>query len=296
MKKEKSDDIILKDDTINKIKNVEEIVNAGAGILSSVDPAFSLIPIFVYAVNWTFGLASPEYIIKRLNKINEKLIKRKISIDDFKNEVLNLSEHNEYIVLNHLRNILLTAIPETVDIYIELIIDFIMKKEYDEKETLCEIVNLLNKKDIQLLHMIEEYRDNGDREYYDKNTEKAQKEKIENEKKDRSDKTPYLGLKKIRWVDRNVVIDNSSTIFWKDFEKYYELQTGEMGFILLGETMDEEGNKSKDWAYLGKSFIKLQNLGILELDYINTTGNINSLNVERFHITLFGNELLKYIR
>ena len=233
MKKEKSDDIILKDDTINKIKNVEEIVNAGAGILSSVDPAFSLIPIFVYAVNWTFGLASPEYIIKRLNKINEKLIKRKISIDDFKNEVLNLSEHNEYIVLNHLRNILLTAIPETVDIYIELIIDFIMKKEYDEKETLCEIVNLLNKKDIQLLHMIEEYRDNGDREYYDKNTEKAQKEKIENEKKDRSDKTPYLGLKKIRWVDRNVVIDNSSTIFWKDFEKYYELQTGEMGFILL---------------------------------------------------------------
>lgn len=296
MKKEKSDDIILKDDTINKIKNVEEIVNAGAGILSSVDPAFSLIPIFVYAVNWTFCLASPEYIIKRLNKINEKLIKRKISIDDFKNEVLNLSEHNEYIVLNHLRNILLTAIPETVDIYIELIIDFIVKKEYDEKETLCEIVNLLNKKDIQLLHMIEEYRDNGDREYYDKNTEKAQKEKIENEKKDRSDKTPYLGLKKIRWVDRNVVIDNSSTIFWKDFEKYYELQTGEMGFILLGETMDEEGNKSKEWAYLGKSFIKLQNLGILELDYINTTGNINSLNVERFHITLFGNELLKYIR
>lgn len=296
MKKEISDEIILKDDTINKIKNVGEIVNAGAGILSSVNPAFSLIPIFVYAVNWTFGLASPEYIIKRLNKINEKLIKRKISIDDFKKEVLNLSEHNEYIVLNHLRNILLTAIPETVDIYIELIIDFIMKKEYDEKETLCEIVNLLNKKDIQLLHMIEEYKDNGDREYYDKNTEKAQKEKIENEKKDRSDKTPYLGLKKIRWVDRNVVIDNSSTIFWKDFEKYYELQTGEMGFILLGETMDEEGNKSKEWAYLGKSFIKLQNLGILELDYINTTGNINSLNVERFHITLFGNELLKYIR
>lgn len=296
MEKEISKDFILKDDTINKIKNVEEIVNAGAGILSSIDPAFSLIPIFVYAVNWTFGLASPEYIIKRLNKINEKLIKRKISIDDFKNEVLNLSEHNEYIVLNHLRNILLTAIPETVDIYIELIIDFIMKKEYDEKETLCEIVNLLNKKDIQLLHMIEEYRDNGDRKYYDKNTEKAQKEKIENEKKDRSDKTPYLGLKKIRWVDRNIVIDNSSTIFWKDFEKYYELQTGEMGFILLGETMDEEGNKSKEWAYIGKSFIKLQNLGILELDYINTTGNINSLNVERFHITLFGNELLKYIR
>ena len=44
---------------------------------------------------------------------------------------------------------------------------------------------------------------------------------------------------------------------------------------------------------LGKFFIKLQNLGILELDYINTTENINSLNVERLHITLFYNELLK---
>ena len=139
------DDIFLKEDTNNKIKNTGEIINVGAGILSSVNPAFSLIPLFVYAINWTFGLASPEYIVKRLNKINERLIKRKISIEDFKNEILSLSEHNEYIVLNHLRNILLVAIPENVDIYIELIIDFIMKKEYDEKETLCEIVNILNK-------------------------------------------------------------------------------------------------------------------------------------------------------
>ena len=103
-------------------------------------------------------------------------------------------------------------------------------------------------------------------------------------------------MKKIKWVNRNVVIDSSNTIFWRDFEKYYELQAGEMGFILLEQTTDEEGNVSKEWAYIGKSFIKLQNLGILELDYINTTGNINSFNVERFHITLFGNELLKYIK
>lgn len=291
-----NNDIFLKEDTIDKMKETGEIINIGAEILSSVNPAFSLIPLFIYAINWTFGLSSPEYIVKRLNKINEKLIKRKIDIEDFKNEILSLSEHNEYIVLNHLRNILLTAIPENVDIYIELLIDFIMKKEYDEKETLCEIVNMLNKKDIQLLHMIKEYRSNGNRENYDKNTERALKEKIENEEIDKNNRTPKLGLKKINWVNRNVVIDSSNTIFWRDFEKYYELQAGEMGFILLGQTIDEEGNETKEWAYIGKSFIKLQNLGILELDYINTIGNINSLNVERFHITLFGDELLKYIR
>lgn len=183
-----NNDIILNDNTINKLKNAGDVINIGAGILSSVNPAFSLI------------------------------------------------------------------------------------------------------------QMIKEYRNNGDREYYNKNTEKAQKEKIENEEIDKNNKTPNLGLKKIKWVNRNVVIDSSNTIFWKDFEKYYELQAGEMGFVLLGQTTDEEGNKSKEWAYIGKSFIKLQNLGILELDYINTTGNINSLNVERFHITLFGNELLKYIK
>ena len=255
MENEKSNnDIILNDDTINKLKSVGDVINIGAGILSSVDPAFSLIPIFVYAINWTFGLASPEYIEKRLNKINERLIKRKISIEEFKNEILKLSEHNEYIVLNHLRNILLVTIPESVDIYIELIIDFIMKKEYEEKE------------------------------------------KIENEKIDEYNNKPNRGLSKLKWVDRNVVINDLNTIFWKDFEKYYELQSGEMGFILLGETIDGQSNKSKEWAYIGKSIIKLQNLGILELDYINTPGNINSLNVERFHITLFGVELLKYIK
>lgn len=292
----KSDNIILEENTINKLENVGEIANIGAGILSCVNPVFSLIPIFVYAVNWTFGLASPEYIKRRLNKFNVKLQKRKIDIDDFKNEILNLSEHNEYIVLNHLRNILLTTIPETVDIYIELIIDFIINKEYDEKETLCEIVNLLNKKDIQLLHMIKEYRKNGNREYYNKNTEKARKEKIENEKIDEYNSNANHRLPKLKWVDRNVVIDDSNTIFWKDFEKYNELQTGEMGFILLGQTTDEEGRESKEWAYMGKSFVKLQNLGILELDYINTPGNISSLNVERFHVTLFGCDLLKYIK
>ena len=68
-----------------------------------------------------------------------------------------------------------------------------------------------------------------------------------------------------------------------------------MGYILLGKTTDENGKESDEWAYIGKSFIKLQSLGILELDYINTPGNINSLNIERFHLTIFGIELLKYI-
>lgn len=250
--------IILKEKTINRIKNIEEITNIGSGILSSVNTAFSIIPIFTYAINWTFGLASPEYVKRRLDKFNEKLEKRKIDIEDFKNEIFSLSEHNEYIVLNHLRNILLTSIPETVDIYIELVIDFIMSKEYDDKETLCEIINSLNKTDINLLKIIKEYIKNGNRKYYEKNIEQH----VNEENKFKS--VPF------KFKDRNVVLDDKTTIFWKDFKAYNELQVGEMGYILLQEGMNDEGVMVKDWAYIVKSFIKLQNLGILELDYINT--------------------------
>ena len=35
-----NNDIILNDNTINKLKNAGDVINIGAGILSSVNPAF----------------------------------------------------------------------------------------------------------------------------------------------------------------------------------------------------------------------------------------------------------------
>lgn len=285
--------IVLKENTRKRINNSLEMVNIAAGILSTANPEFSIIPIFVYAVNRTLGLASEEYITERIKKINEKLEEKKININDFKEKMLNLSQHNEYIVLNHLRNIILTCIPEMVDIYIEVLLDFIMKKEYKEKEEICEIVNQLNRNDLELLKMIKEYSKNGKKEFYNKNQEKEDKKiKDKNEIINNKNQT----FKRVNFVDRNVVINNRYTIFWKDFEKYYELQSAEMGLILLFNTIDENDKPSNKWAYIGRSFIKLQNLGIIEMDYINTTGNINSLNIDRFHVTLFGKIILSYIK
>ena len=34
---------------------------------------------------------------------------------------------------------------------------------------------------------------------------------------------------------------------------------------------------------------------LIQLDYNSTLGTINSLNIDRFHITLFGEQLLNYI-
>jgi len=65
-----------------------------------------------------------------------------------------------------------------------------------------------------------------------------------------------------------------------------------MGLTILFETVNERNEKSMEWAYYTKSFIKLERLGVIQMDYVSTIGTINSLNIDRFHITLFGELLL----
>lgn len=68
-----------------------------------------------------------------------------------------------------------------------------------------------------------------------------------------------------------------------------------MGYMILDKGINENGETTMGWAYYVRSFIKLDRLGVLQLDYYSTLGAVNSLNVERFHLTLFGEKLLKYI-
>lgn len=76
---------------------------------------------------------------------------------------------------NNLNNILLSCIPETVDLYIEVLIDLIMQQDNNNYEELCEIINKLNVNDIKLLKMIKQYQNNGIREYYNKSIESDKK-------------------------------------------------------------------------------------------------------------------------
>lgn len=68
-----------------------------------------------------------------------------------------------------------------------------------------------------------------------------------------------------------------------------------MGYMILMNGVLESGKETMIWAYYVRSFIKLDRLGIIQLDYNSTLGTINSLNIDRFHITLFGEQLLNYI-
>lgn len=292
MKKEKEKNILVVTDGIDAVSN----------ILSCVNPVFSVIPLITFGIARIIGYVSDQNIIKRINKLEEQLKGKKISLEDFKNKINQLTEHNEYIVRNNLNNILLNCIPETVDIYISILIDLIMNQEHSIYEELCEIVSQLNQSDIKLLKMIQEYKQTGVRKYFKLNEQnekqqieynrKIDQENLEIKKHNETSKIKKIGLSK--WVDRSVKV-GENTIFWKDFAETYNLSIPEMGLALLYEGTNEDNGACTNWAYLVKSFLKLEKLGIIQMDYINTPGTISSLNVERFHITLFGEKLLEYV-
>lgn len=147
--------------------------------------------------------------------------------------------------------------------------------------------------------MIKNFMKYGEKKYYisselDKRSRLEEKRRENEEIKEYNSKTK--GIKKLdfNFSDRDMRIGNK-TIFWKDFSEYYNIKVGEMGYMILDKGINENGEKTMNWAFYVRSFIKLDRLGVLQLDYYSTLGTVNSLNIERFHVTLFGEKLLEYI-
>lgn len=288
---------------VEKIEQITEGIDTIAGLGSILYPPIATIPIITFAIRRVTGFISEERIIERINKLVKKLNNKKITVDQFKIKVSELSEHNEYIIRNNLNNIILTSIPETVDAYIEVVIDLIMNQKDLIYEELCEAINQLNKNDIELLMKIKEYQLNGSREYYLENRKRASKireknARIEKENKIIEGKNQESKSKQIKmptFEERNIDI-GQNTIFWEDFSKLHKLHGGNIDTVLLIGGINSKGERTIKWAYIAKAFLKLERLGIIEIDYNNTLGTISNLNINRFHITLIGQKLLTYIK
>ena len=272
-------------------------IDSTTNLLSYINPVLAGLTIITFVVRQIIGYASPNDIKKRMKKIEKKLQKKKITVDEFKTKVLKMSEHSTYVARNNLNYILLNCIPETVDLYIELWIDFIMSDDNSPYEELCEILNSLNKNDLVLLEMIKSFIKYGDKSYYierktkNEDQSKKQKDYDNNNQLESNGHYVYVGT---FWCDRDLLIDGQ-TFFWRDFSSHYELNVNEMGYMILKNGTLDNGQETMIWAYYVRSFIKLDKLGILQLDYGSTLGTINSLNIDRFHVTLFGMKLLDYI-
>jgi len=148
-------------------------------VLSLASPYFNTIPLVVFVANRLLGLMSDEDIIRRLKNIEKKLIKKKITKEDFRNKINNLSEHKKYVVSNNLKEIIMNCIPETVDLYIEAFINYIMSTDNSGDEDLCEIIKQLNKRDLIVLKMIKEYLVTGTKGEYVLNIQKQKQQKME---------------------------------------------------------------------------------------------------------------------
>jgi len=102
--------------------------------------------------------------------------------------------------------------------------------------------------------------------------------------------------------DRSIVYPEGKTIFWKEFASSIGLpqNVSYMGHLLNKSLtrINEEGEhlgEVMDYAYVARSIMKLQSLGVLQCDIIMTLGTTSLNNIDRFHITFFGQKLLEYI-
>ncbi len=189
-----------------------------------------------------------------------------------------MNEHQIYVLRNNLKHLCISALPETVDAFIKALIDTIVGEKQEMSEEICEIIRQFNANDIELLKIIKDYLANG--------TRNAHKLKIEEH---------YEEQKKNKtFQDRNIIY-SENTIMWNDFTEMCKLNVNEMGRILNQAGIKEDGEEDMTWTYLIRSLLKMQGLGIVQTEYIATLGTISPNSIDRIHITLFGQEILKYI-
>ena len=247
-----------------KIQNINDGISAGSSIVALAVPEFSVVPLIVFGVNRILGFVSDDDIIKRLKKIENQLQKKKISKSNFKDKISNLSDHKKYFSTSVLESIIKNCIPETVDIYISLFIDYIMQEKCEIEEELCEIISSLNKHDLDLIKYIKKYLKDGERLNYKQETKRLEEvarknanleienKKIEEENKNNPGQIPKITMPTFQ--DRSVILDEERTIFWNDFSIYCGLPSQiPLNFTMLYECYNTNiDDKYSDWIFYGK--------------------------------------------
>lgn len=246
--------------------------------------ALAGIPVVGSVISEIIGYFNEKEIIKRIETLDSKFNQMDASVENIKDIISNFSEHDYYTLRRNLKHLIIDAQPEVVESFNNSIVDFIL---YDKNRTMAEeaseILRDLNSNDIELLELIK----------YFMSLNLLQKKKNETlEKINNPDK------EKGRWRDRQIIFDER-TIFWEDFISFLDIRNVKSKIsldIILNSTFNSSrGDIVYDFAFMGKSFIKLQRLGVLSMDFVTTYGTSSQNNVNRFHLSLFGEKLLTYI-
>ena len=101
--------------------------------------------------------------------------------------------------------------------------------------------------------------------------------------------------------DRDINFRNN-TIKWSDFAVQVstdgDIEKRVLGLVeyLNRKSYDDNSKPIFYLSFLGRSIVKLQSLGVIQTDFVNTLGTISLNNIDRIHITVTGQEILKYIK
>lgn len=269
----------------NGFQRVLNIASPVASALSLVNPKFLAIPVIASVSNELFAYFDSKSIEKRLLQLENEVNNSNISIQEFAEEVSQLDEHRQYVVRNNVKHLCLSAQPEVTETFIKAIIDMIMNESYEMPEHICEILQQCNSTDIELLQIIKWFQLCGDKSTYRKNLSLA------------DNKAKSGGMS-----DRSYFFGDENTIFWNDFIKCFKIaeEVHDMSLFLNIKLATKSGDGAfgeevLDFAFLSRSMCKLQSLGVLQFDIATTLGTISLNQIERFHLTLFGQNLLEYI-
>lgn len=264
---------------------------------SIIKGALGTIPIVGGVIVELWNYFDARLIERRLQNLEQAIQRQQIDISSFQNRLLSLSsdEHKFYCVRNNLRHLLLAGLPETVEVLNKSLIEMVMTDHYGMSEHACEIIRQLNADDIHFLELVAAFQKEGVKEYQQHINNQAQasakrQESLQGERKG-------AGYVPRIWIDRNIQF-GGNTIFWNDFAQHFGMSRSvtDPSILLNAYCADESGNTIDEWAYILRSMHKLQSLGVLVCEITLTTGTSSLSNIERFHLTFFGQKILSYLK
>ncbi len=267
----------------NVISTTLAISSQVSGALGNVNPAFIGVSIITGIVNELIGYQEASVLEKRLNMLENEIHRRDIEIDRLKEIITELDENAQFVLRNNIKYFCLSALPDTTDAYCKCIVTYLLEDNHDMEEELCELLQQCNSNDVHLLQMIKKFPSLGVNKAYE-----LEKKKIIKQYEDH-EKNPSI------YRDRSYIFDEN-TIFWQDFmEAFHVNNVNDMTVMLNRCLVNDKNERVYDWAYLARSVVKLQGLGILQIDYRTMLGTNSLYNIDRFHLTLFGQKLIQYI-
>ena len=239
---------------------------------------FPVIPIVASVISGVKGLVDQRHLNERLTHIEESISKMEEelyhnSIEQaaiyINNKIKTLNTHDFYAVKRDLRFLIADAQPEVVDTFVSSLLHFLHDEDHSMDEEVMDILIQFNAHDIALMEKVEQYRN---QQY------KIEDAKEENEKPDGKTITVIMGFK------------------WDEFADFLGYKGKKLRDALTGGAYKQgDGKYSFNFAYMGRSLLILQSLGVFDLAFKMYVGSSSVTDIYFVTITQFGNEILKHI-